>query len=141
MIQYWPALASAVASVFYWRAFNDLRPYLWIQFTPMLLIPVVMVLYRPRFSHAWITALVLGTYAAAKVAELGDVRLFEWTGGRFSGHSLKHLLGALACFGLLVQLRLRHALPAGTAPGTTDSAAASGSWRQSAPVRHSPLTR
>ncbi len=132
-----PALFLAVASVFYWRAFDDLRPYVWIQFTPMLLIPVVLALYRPRFSHTWILVAVLAVYAVAKVAEIGDVRIFEWTGRRFSGHSLKHLLGGLACLGLLIHVRVRRLL---AAPAITGSAEASDSWLRSARAPRSPQT-
>lgn len=130
-----PGLVLAIGSVAYWREVNDLRPYLWVQFTPMLLIPVVLALYRPRFTHSWITVAVLGIYAVAKVAELGDVRLFDWTGGRFSGHSLKHLLGAVACAGLLIQVRIRHRLAEGAVTGSGE---ASGWWPRFVRVRRSP---
>ena len=81
---------------------GDLRIYALVQFAPMLLLPLALVLFRSPFrSNKWIWITMLA-YGAAKIAELYDQALFELLG--FSGHSLKHLLAALGAFALLLAL-------------------------------------
>ena len=93
-----PLLVAGVLAVVYWHVSEkngagDLRPYLLVQFLPMLLVPV-MLLFPARFSGSgWLWGMLL-LYAASKAAELGDVAVFELT-GTLSGHTLKHLLAAL----------------------------------------------
>jgi hypothetical protein len=96
-----PLLALGVASVAYWYAtelqgVGDLRFYYVIQFLPMLLIPLIL-LTGPgagglRASWIWAT---LAIYLLAKQAESHDLALYEAT-GLLSGHSLKHLIAAVA---------------------------------------------
>jgi hypothetical protein len=102
-----PALILGTASVFYWHWFDDLRFYAWIQFMPLLAVPVVMALFRNRFSHEWLLFAALGCYVLAKVTEVFDREVFLFTQRCFSGHSLKHLLAALSCFALLEMLKRR----------------------------------
>jgi len=76
---------------------GDLRPYVFVQFLPMLLIPAALVLnmqpVSPRAlpASAWWTALAL--YGLAKALEAADHNVLEAL-GLVSGHSLKHLLAA-----------------------------------------------
>ncbi len=98
-----PALAASVlvgsASVAWWWLADDLRPYLFVQFLPMLLVPVALGWRLPartsgalRHADWWI---VLGLYAVAKLLELGDRAVLDAL-GLTSGHTLKHLLAAAA---------------------------------------------
>lgn len=48
---------------------------------------------------------LLALYAVAKVFELGDQAIFHATGEVLSGHTLKHLVAALAVFPVLVAVR------------------------------------
>lgn len=50
---------------------------------------------------------MLGLYGAALVAELFDRQIFAFTGA-LSGHTLKHVLAALAAGWALRMLMLRH---------------------------------
>ena len=102
-----PALLMGAFSVFYWHWFDDLRFYAWIQFAPLLIIPVVMVLFRAKYSHQRLLLVALACYVLAKLSEACDREIFLFTQGLFSGHSLKHLLAALGCFSVLVMLRTR----------------------------------
>lgn len=76
---------------------GDLRPYVFVQFLPMLLIPAALVMNVPAVSpralpaSAWSTALAL--YGLAKALEAADHTVLEAL-GFISGHSLKHLLAA-----------------------------------------------
>ena len=103
------SLLCASAAVAYWwltdrSSTGDLRPYLYVQFLPMLLIPAALCLrLEPRFvgttpASAW--WVVLAAYAAAKAFELADRPVFEAV-GLISGHTLKHLLAAAGAAWLL----------------------------------------
>lgn len=101
--------AAASASVAWWwfteqHGVGDLRPYLFVQFLPMLLVPIALWLKLPLRSAAgppdatWWS--VLGLYGAAKLMELADQPVFD-TLGFVSGHTLKHLLAAAAALCLV----------------------------------------
>jgi len=105
-----PAVLLGIASVLYWHWFADLRLYAWIQFVPLLTIPVLIVLFPPRFTHQWILVVALAFYILAKLAEFYDHGVFEITQGLMSGHTLKHVLAAAGCYAILVMLRVRHAI-------------------------------
>ena len=102
-----PAVLVGIASVLYWHWTDDLRPYAWVQFFPLLTIPVVMVLFRSRYTHAWLLLVSLGWYVLAKVTEYYDVPIFELTRQVVSGHSLKHVLAAAGCYSILLMLQKR----------------------------------
>lgn len=105
-----PALILGASSVFYWHWFDDLRFYIWIQLVPLLTIPVVMILYRAKYSHGWMLLAALGCYALAKITELGDGQIFAATQNFVSGHTIKHLLSALGCVFILLMLQKRKLL-------------------------------
>ena len=101
-----------LASVIHWHlgeqsGAGDLRPYLFVQFFPMLLIPIMLLLFSPRASPAAdgdILA-VMGLYGLALIGDrFLDGPLFA-LGGVISGHSLKHVIAALAVLWLLRGLR------------------------------------
>jgi len=90
-----PALIVGAAGVFYWRETADLRLYLWTQIVPLLAIPsALLLLPQRRRGRGWYWA-ILACYVLAKITEVADFRIFEWTGHAVSGHTLKHLLAAL----------------------------------------------
>ena len=101
------ALLGAASVGWWWlgerAGAGDLRPYLFVQFLPMLLVPAALSMKLPRARGAladrdwWI---VLGLYAAAKLAELGDAAV-QHALGAVSGHTLKHLLAAAGALWLL----------------------------------------
>ena len=102
-----PAIIAGLSSVFYWHWFDDLRFYVWIQFFPLLTIPFLMMLFRPRYSHQWLLLVALACYMFAKLLEAYDREVFVLTQSFFSGHSLKHLLAALGCLSVLVMIKKR----------------------------------
>lgn len=96
----WPCVAVGIGSIGWWHwtetaGAGDLLPYAFVQFLPMLLIPMMLLLFRgERLAAGWLWA-ALGAYVLAKVAEYYDGAIYA-LGGWVSGHSLKHLLAALA---------------------------------------------
>ena len=111
-----PLLAAVgLGSAFYWgwseaRGMGDLRPYLLMQLVPMLLIPLLLWRYPPRYSGDRAILAVIGLYLLALLADLGDRPVFVLTGGRVSGHTIKHVIAALAVVAVALHVRRRHAL-------------------------------
>ena len=107
----WPLVFTGIAAVVYWnvtemRGSGDLAPYAVAQFLPMLLIPLMLILFRSRLSKNGYVWAVLAAYAVAKVAEQLDGVIFQWL-GIISGHTLKHLFAALCGYFLLLALQRR----------------------------------
>jgi len=107
-------LIAGLGSVFYWgwseaRGAGDLRPYLLMQAYPMLLIPLLLMLYPPRYSGGRDILVVIGLYLLALLFDLGDRPVFALTGGLVSGHTLKHFVAALAVLWIARHLRRRRA--------------------------------
>lgn len=113
----WPLIGVGVASVLYWYATElqgkgqgDLRLYGLVQFFPLLLIPLIMTLYRPRYTHSRYILFAFAWYAAAKALEHWDQPIFAATSGIVGGHALKHLAAAMGCWMLLRLFSLRQPL-------------------------------
>ena len=95
-------LAAGIGSVLYWHWFDDLRPYVLVQFGSLLALVLILLFYRrPGSSLLWIA---LGFYALAKLLEAADAQVFALSDGIVSGHALKHLAAAAAP--LAVALRI-----------------------------------
>lgn len=102
-----PLVILGVASVLYWawserRGVGDLRPYALVQFLPFVLLVLMLMLYRgSRESTAWLWwSFVM--YFLAKLGEHFDAAILRVAG--LSGHTMKHLLSALAVFFALLAL-------------------------------------
>jgi hypothetical protein len=88
-------VACGVASVLWWSFTNDLRPYILVQFGPLIvLIPALWFVRDARDL-----AVVLAFYGLAKLAEFYDHAIFSDL--PISGHATKHVLAALATYFIL----------------------------------------
>jgi hypothetical protein len=105
-------LLVGIASVMWWRYTDDLRLYVWVQGAPLLLIPVMLLLYPPKYTHRRYLLYGVGFYALAKAAEFADAPIYTLTWHTLSGHSLKHLLAALAPLFVVFMLRRREPVSA-----------------------------
>lgn len=108
-----PLLALGLISVGYWfwtehGGHGDLRLYALVQFLPMLLIPLILMLFKPVYSHDAFLWLALGAYVLAKVAEGADRWIYSALG--VSGHSVKHVVAAGGAYIFLRALRKRRNL-------------------------------
>lgn len=102
-----PAVLLGLASVAYWAWQDDLRFYAWVQFFPLLVLPLVMWLFRSRYTHQQMMLLALFWYVLAKVLELADKPIFDLLHGLISGHALKHIAAAIGCLMILRMLQHR----------------------------------
>jgi len=104
-----PLLVIGILSLLLWRWTDDLRLYVWAQFFPFVSLVLILSLFPPKYTGAsyWIAAAAL--YALAKLMEHYDHAVYS-LGGVLSGHTLKHLAAAAACFAILKLFKVRRPL-------------------------------
>jgi hypothetical protein len=93
-------------SVWVWAQSGNVLPWALLQFGGMVLL-LVLAWAPPRrgaLDVRW--GLLILIYALAKLLELGDRQVFEFSGHLVSGHSLKHLAAALAAWPVLRALQV-----------------------------------
>lgn len=104
-------LAAGLGSALYWgwseaQGAGDLRAYGLTQLYPMLLIPLLLRLYPPRYGGDRDILVVMVLYLLALLCDLSDRRIAELT-GLFSGHTAKHVVAALAVYWVVIRLKRR----------------------------------
>ncbi len=108
-------LAAGIGSVLYWgwseaRGAGDLRPYLLMQAWPMICIVALVWLYPPRYTRGGLVVSVIALYALALAFDRNDRLVFDATGGMVSGHTIKHVLSAIAALVVVAYLSRRRML-------------------------------
>jgi len=106
-----PLVLLGLASVVYWRwsalaGFENLRPYLAVQFGSIAIVLAISLLYRSRYTHGHVIFVLAAFYGIAKVTEVFDREIYalgQWA----SGHTLKHLAAAVGIYLLLRSLGQR----------------------------------
>ncbi len=101
----WPLVLFGAFSVFYWHSTEsngegDLRLYVLVQFLPMLVIPLILLFFKLKFTHTSGYWYLLCAYVIAKGLEHFD-ELINNVLFSISGHSLKHVVAAIGIFFLL----------------------------------------
>ena len=101
----WPLLATGLLSLLVWRWTGDLRLYGWVQFFPAVAVLLLLLMSPPEYSGTFYWVVAGALYALAKLFEFYD----HAVNSNFilSGHTLKHLFGAAACFALLRYFQTR----------------------------------
>ena len=96
-----PLVAVGVGSVLWWhytetQGRGDLRLYFWVQFYPMLALPLILWLFYVPAVKPILRCLVWVViwYVIAKVLEQLDYPIYRAIG--VSGHTLKHLAAAVS---------------------------------------------
>jgi hypothetical protein len=98
-----PLLIVGLCSVLWWTFDGDLRPYLLVQFLPILLIPTILLLFPARMPGEKYVWWVLAAYVLAKVLEVFDAQIFDAIG--VSGHALKHIAASVGVYFVLRAIR------------------------------------
>ena len=101
----WPALAVGVFSLLLWRWTDDLRLYFWMQFFRLAML-LFFSSIPPKYTRAYYWIVAMALYAIAKLFEFTDEEIYS-AGGLVSGHTLKHLAAAAACFAILRYYQVR----------------------------------
>jgi hypothetical protein len=101
----YPLLILGMGSVAYWyvtelNGNGDLRPYIFVQFYPVIFIPVIAFLFPVKGVGMKLLLPMIGCYLMAKFFEHYDQEIYfsnEW----ISGHTIKHIFAALATLPVL----------------------------------------
>jgi hypothetical protein len=105
----WPLVAIGVLSLLIWMRVDDLRLYVWVQFFPCIALPLMFWLFPAKYSGTYYWFIAAGFYALAKVLEHYDAKIYAAL-GIMSGHPLKHLAAACACYAIYLAFRKRQPL-------------------------------
>jgi len=93
----YPLLVLGVSSVLYWVYSDDIRLYIFVQFYPIFIIPILLLFFNTSFTLRRGYWYLLLCYVLAKVFEQYDHAIYEML-GMISGHSLKHMVAALGLY-------------------------------------------
>jgi hypothetical protein len=118
-----PLVPVVIGSVLWWHytetiGRGDLRLYGWVQFYPMLAIPLLLWLYyRPAVKTILpILVWIVVWYVIAKVFEAFDFPIYRAIG--VSGHTLKHLAAAVTTWYFVMLFRKQYPVTATTVQAT-----------------------
>ncbi len=110
-----PLVASGILSVLYWRATElagagDLRFYILVQAYPTLFVLLMVLLLPSSYTRGRMLITVTALYLLTRLVEIGDAAIY-CLGHLVSGHTLKHLLTAVAVWWIIRMLQLRKTHP------------------------------
>ena len=96
----------APLSVLLWNYNGNLTPYAVLQFGGIVIIALTLLLTKaPKQSPCFASLIIL--YGFAKLAEFYDVEIFKLSQNLISGHTLKHLIGAIAVLIFISPLKVK----------------------------------
>ena len=107
----WPLVIIGVATVLYWawtekQGAGDLRPYGLVQFLPVVLMPLLLLLFPVNERSAKWLWWTFTAYVVAKLAEQFDGPIYQAVG--LSGHSIKHFVSSVAVlFAVFAMLEMK----------------------------------
>ncbi len=109
---FYPLLAIGIFTVIYWimtesNGAGDLRPYVLVQFLPVIMIPLILWLYPSPFGGQRYIVMVLAAYVVAKLMEHFDHEIHGLLGGIMSGHPIKHVVAAVGTYFFYMALKNR----------------------------------
>lgn len=96
----------APLSVLLWNYNGNLTPYAVLQFGGIVIIALTLLLTKAQKQSPCFASLII-LYGFAKVAEFYDVEIFKLSQNLISGHTLKHLIGALAVLIFIAPLKIK----------------------------------
>lgn len=85
---------------------GDLRPYALVQFLPILLMPLILLLFPARYFNGRLLFLAFGLYFLAKALEHFDRQIWNLS-GFIGGHPIKHVAAAAAVFCIIYAVPAR----------------------------------
>jgi len=101
-VVFYSFITLGIYSIFYWYyteliGLGDLRLYAFVQFFPVVTVPLILLFYKNEHLYSTQIWLVFGAYTIAKICEHFDGYIFDFL-GVISGHTIKHLFSALAVY-------------------------------------------
>ena len=109
-----PFLSIGFLSIIYWqlteqRGACDLRFYALVQFLPIMLMPIILLLHKSKLNIKTYYWLILLVYAIAKVFEANDNEVFRNL-HLISGHTIKHIVASIAPLLFFCALKKRNSM-------------------------------
>ncbi len=106
-----PLLLLGAGTAIYWSLTEQYRtgnlwPYGTVQFYPIIVIPLLVLLRPSPYTRGYDYLIALGFYGLAKALEMGDAVVFDWFGA-IGGHPFKHVTAAVGALWVLRMLLLR----------------------------------
>ncbi len=103
-----PLLLIGLMSIIYWqmtesRGVGDLRFYAMVQFLPIVLIPLILVLFHSKEKNVIYYWIIIMAYGLAKFFEANDDLIYYYS--FLSGHTIKHFFAACAPLMFLIKLK------------------------------------
>ena len=99
-------LILAPLTVLIWKFNGNLTPYVVLQFGGIILVILTLLLTKTRMQGPCFTSLII-LYGAAKLVEFYDEKIFNLSQNLISGHTLKHLIAALAVIIFVSPLKVK----------------------------------
>jgi hypothetical protein len=101
-ISFYSLFLIGIHSIFYWyytelNGAGDLRLYAFIQFFPVVAVPLILVFYKNSKLYTKQLLMVFFAYALSKLCEYYDTEIFNIL-KVISGHTIKHIFSALAIY-------------------------------------------
>lgn len=107
------AIGAGAVIHWYWseqQGAGNLNFYIVVQFYSLLAIFLLGVFFPSRYTRGADIYVVMALYGLAKLAEIQDREIYDLE-QLISGHTIKHLLAALAIYWILRMLRTRQPWP------------------------------
>ncbi|WP_399678351.1 hypothetical protein [Xenophilus sp.] len=101
----WCTLAGGLLAAAVAAETGNVLPWALVQFGGMALVLAMALAPRVRGALGLNLGTVIACYAVAKLLEVGDHAIYEATAHLVSGHTLKHLVAALAALPVLAMVR------------------------------------
>lgn len=92
-----PLVSFGLLSIIYWVITEDLRPYILVQFYPIIAIIIILLCYKSKNHSIFGYWLLILCYGIAKFCEHFDTEIHQIL-HIISGHSLKHLVAAIGIY-------------------------------------------
>lgn len=101
-IAFYIFMPLGIFSILYWQYTEsieqgDLRVYAFVQFAPLIIGPIILWLSEKKRSYLKYILYMIGWYVLTKLSEHFDFEIYNAI-GFWSGHTIKHLLGAVTLF-------------------------------------------
>lgn len=103
------AIALGLLSMAAWSATGDLRLYRYVELFSIAGVLLTCLLFEGRVTRFRYAALMGFWFLAATICEAFDRAIWQALGGTVSGHTIKHVLAAVATYVVLIMLRQVHA--------------------------------
>ena len=102
----WPLVALGVISLLVWLRFDDLRLYAWVQFFPCIAIPLMFWLFPPKYTGTYLWFVASASMFWPSCSSI-TTRAIYTALGIISGHTIKHVAAAAACYAIYLAFRTR----------------------------------